>query len=276
MTTPRFLIAKYAPDLKRMEPRNFGVIVWNEGTMATRWIEDRAHGLRRLNINDLHAYRQWIQFWNLQCGKESLRTRTGQVVPRTSEGFVDAIRGTGSGHYLLFDGGRMLDPVESIHTKDLADELFEELVTEEPDEEDVKEVAEAELLRRAAPKIIKRAGLLDRTGFRNGFDWICPVGDTLQPFHFDQGIYTDKPQAVIQKVLLRKHATIYNAAFMFDGMQSAGFLDKHNCAALVYATDEDLRDSQVYQSYKLLQGRSRVANAAEPESAEKILQSLAL
>ena len=34
MATPRFLIAKYAPDLRRMEPRNIGVIVWNEGTTA--------------------------------------------------------------------------------------------------------------------------------------------------------------------------------------------------------------------------------------------------
>lgn len=276
MNTPRFLIAKYAPDLKRMEPRNFGVIVWNDGVVVPKWVEDRAHGLRRLNIGDTHAYKQWIQYWNLQCAKTNVKTRTGKSVSRTSSEFVDILRQTGSGHFLLFDGGRMLDRVPKEQTRDLADELFSELVAEEPKEEEIKEIAESELLRKHAQRVLRRSGLAEREGFRsNGYDLVCPVGDTMQPFHFDYAIHTDKPLAVIQRVHLRKQPTVNNAAFMFEKMQAA-YLLRENCAALVYVTPDDMANDHVKQAYRLLESQGRVVNSADEENASNALRSLAI
>lgn len=42
MNTPRYLIAKYIPDLRRMEPRNIGVIVWSPQGVAARFAAEKA------------------------------------------------------------------------------------------------------------------------------------------------------------------------------------------------------------------------------------------
>jgi hypothetical protein len=34
MKTPRYLIANYIPDLRRMEPRNIGVVLWALGAVV--------------------------------------------------------------------------------------------------------------------------------------------------------------------------------------------------------------------------------------------------
>ena len=42
MSTPRYLIAKYIPDLQRVEPQNIGVIVWAPGVAAARFAAEKA------------------------------------------------------------------------------------------------------------------------------------------------------------------------------------------------------------------------------------------
>ena len=38
MNTPKYLIAKYIPDLNRMEPRNIGIVVWSPEGIEARFL----------------------------------------------------------------------------------------------------------------------------------------------------------------------------------------------------------------------------------------------
>ncbi|MDZ4687860.1 MAG: hypothetical protein SH850_22535 [Planctomycetaceae bacterium] len=275
MTTPRFLIAKYAPDLRRMEPRNFGVLVWNEGIIKSKFVQDRANGLRRLHLNDPDAYRQWLTFWDMQCQRPTIKRDDGTLATRESPEFVDALMSTASGHFMLSEGGRMMDRVPKEETGDLLNELYSTLVFDSDGADEPVEYSEAELLSRAMPKILKRSGITERPGYRDGYDWICPVGDTMQPFHFDHGIHTDAPKAVIQKVHLLRQATVHHAAFMFEAMQRT-YLAHDQCASLVYATPSDLKNDDARAAYRLLKSLGRVVNVADEGASTESLKTFAL
>lgn len=277
MTTPRFLIAKYAPDLARMEPRNFGVFVWNDGIVKMKCIRDQSQGLRRLHLNDRDTYRQWLKFWDIQCERPTIKRRDGTVVDRASPDFVDAFRATASGHYLLSEGGQLMNKVPPDETAELLEELFDTLVTDaEEADESPKVHTEAELLSRAVPKVLKRSGIVDRPGFReSGYDWLCAVGDTMQTFHFDYGVHITQPECVLQKVQLNRQATVHHAAFMFEAMQHK-YLNENECVSLVYATPSDLRDDSVSQAYRLLKSCGTVINVADEGAAAETLKTFSL
>ncbi len=66
-SAPRFLIAKYAPDLRLMEPRNIGIILWSSGVVAARFIGESDAGpvtpptfIARKNKQ---VYVQWLRHW---------------------------------------------------------------------------------------------------------------------------------------------------------------------------------------------------------------------
>ena len=275
MNTPRFLVAKYAPDVRRMEPRNFGLIVWNNGQIEHKFIEDVTAGLRRLHVVDLHAYRQWIVSWKLQCLKSQLRGKHGEPVLRQSPDFLDALRLRTSDNFMLFDGGRVTDCVDTIETKSLLSELFAELVGEEPTDDEKRQHTEADSLRIESAKVLKNSGIRERQGWRNNYDMTCPVGSTIQPFHFDHAIHTDRPLALIQKVPLLNHGVVYKTAFQFEKMREANRVKREDCAALVYLDKSQMNDMAL-ESYKLLQNDSIVVNVADPENAAAQLRSLGL
>ena len=45
---------------------------------------------------------------------------------------------------------------------------------------------------------------------------------------------------------------------------------------MVFATDDDLRDADVREAYRLLQATGRIVNVANEDEAENSLRSLAL
>ena len=283
VTTPHFLIAKYAPDVRRMEPRNCGIIVWNHGAPATKFIPDNANGLRRLHLNNKQTYEQWIAAWSKDCQQKALRRKNGKLVSRESPEFLDALRETGKGNFLLVTGGQLMDLVDPSETGMVAADLFEELVfsghSEESLTEDVPhghDHTEAQLLYNTGRRVIRQAGLHQREGFTSsGYDCPIMIGNTQQFFHFDCGIHIQKPLAVIQRVSLRKQVSVFDAVFKFREMQKE-YLKPNDCAAMVFATDDDLRDADVREAYRLLQATGRIVNVANEDEAENSLRSLAL
>ena len=275
MNTPRFLVAKYVPDARRMEPRNMGMIVWNNGEVACRFIEDASAGLRRLHVMDMHAYRQWIVSWKLQCAKKVLRLKDGTQTLRTAPEFVDALRLYSSENFLLFDGGVINENVRPEHTRDLLNELFVELVAEEPKEEEVR-MHTADDLRKDAAKALKRSGLMERDDWKDNIHWTCPVGDTVQPFKFDHVIYGTHPRAIIQRVPLLNHGEVYRTVFQFEKMQEAKYVNHNSCAALVHFDQERRNNALAIESYKLLSQDGIVINVADPETAAAQLHALGL
>src|SRR5262249_40338444 len=115
MIMPRFLIAKYAADLRRMEPRNFGVIVWSPHGVSAKFIGEQTDGKVRaaasiVRPDDRRAYKQWIAYWRAMIVKDAIMTRHG-LVHRSSPEFPDVLRSKAKPQFLLVDGGTLLDEV---------------------------------------------------------------------------------------------------------------------------------------------------------------------
>src|SRR5262245_8525849 len=128
MNAPRFLIAKYIPDLRRNEPRNIGVVVWSQGLVGMRFLDSPKF------VENSRTYKEWVQFWTTKLSKDALPGRRGnEPTPKTSPDYLDVFRETGKENYVLVDGGFLLEQVEAADLPDLTDHLFETLVLEGPE-----------------------------------------------------------------------------------------------------------------------------------------------
>jgi|GEM_PF-4120096 len=280
MNAAQFAIAKFIPDIKRMEPRNFGVVVWNQGDCASRFLgDDKSSDLKflsSLGIPDKIAYFEWISYWRTLMSRPEMRLKTGEVVPRTESAFMDALCGTSLENFLLTSTGFLAQRMAKSKTNEIAQSLFDELVlTRGLEHKPAKDRDSSEALRKESNKALDSSGLSSVPGFRRAYDWLCPVGDTLQHFKFHFAIHKTKPEAVIQKVNLHRQSTVNDAAFMFNAMQSKYF-GKDRCATLIFAEEADLKNDSVYQSFKLMSSISSVINVADHDAAVNQLSSLPL
>jgi len=282
MSTPQFAIAKFIPDMKRMEPRNFGVVVWNSGDCIGRFVGDDkardARALAGLRIPDRTVYLQWIDYWRAQMGRPAIRLKTGVVVPRTEADFLSALCDTSLENFRLNSAGLLSEHVPASQTGAIAQSLYDELVVapRSHDRSKEKEIDISETLRKETNKAIEASGLSEVPGFRRSYDWLCPVGDTLQHFKFHYAVHNTRPEAVLQKVNLHRQSSVNDAAFMFQAMQQQKYFGKDRCAAVVYADDADLKENDVYQSFKLMGGLSRLINVADESHAIREFGAMAI
>lgn len=132
MISAQFAIAKFIPDMMRMEPRNFGVVVWNRGECVGRFIgDDKANdgrSLSSLGVQDKHTYLQWLDYWRTLMGQASIRTKTGEEIPRTEPEFLDALCGTSRDNFRLNSAGFLSEVTPKSRTTDVVQSLFENLV----------------------------------------------------------------------------------------------------------------------------------------------------
>ena len=130
MTTPRFLIAKYAPDLQRMEPRNIGLVLWNKGRIAARFLSMNE---ARFVVTEPDVYQRWIEFWSELISKDVIQAPGQKAVAKNDEQCLDAILSTQDGNYILVDAGFVPTLVPVRDTQKAADYLFGRLVAQPVD-----------------------------------------------------------------------------------------------------------------------------------------------
>src|ERR1700683_4912459 len=111
---PNYLVAKYISDLHRMEPKNIGVIVWTRSTVSARFVAERPNKPGEIDgrsippfVTSTAAYKQWVDFWRGELGAKPLRA--GQILQR----WLDKLKGTSRGNFLLADGGTIFAEVRS-------------------------------------------------------------------------------------------------------------------------------------------------------------------
>jgi hypothetical protein len=208
MSTARFLVAKYAPDVARLEPRNIGIILWVDGLVGSRFVGSDDVDF----IDDPDTYERWVNFWQGQCTKDSIDLRGKPPVTRSSVGFLDALRMTQKGNYLLYDAGRLHKDVAPSEIEDATAFLFRELVSggrhpkEAKDDEFTSEVNE----------------LLDEAGYTSQPDWKgaaevpCVIEGVEQPFKFNFVLGNGKPRIVGQRVPVNRPQSVNSAAFMLE------------------------------------------------------------
>jgi hypothetical protein len=117
------LIAKYAADLERMEPRNIGVIFWLDGQVRSRFAP-----VETLNGDaDEENFTRWIAYWERLLASGKLQIRNRRAVSIKSPRFLKEFQLTQKGNYLLELGGEIVDAVKDID--EAADFLFQRLVS---------------------------------------------------------------------------------------------------------------------------------------------------
>jgi len=287
MSTARYLVAKYAPDLWRMEPRNIGVIVWSPSKTIARFVAERtANGEldgRRIprEVNNPNAYIQWVQYWRELCRQPELNPLSGgPSVPRTSPEFIEALKLTGRGNYLLEEGGVVLDEVNLDNLPDLAEYLFQMLVESKGR---VGQVVPSRL-ERQCEEYIRLAHLDADPNFKRDLPLVCPMPDMSginDPLIFSYGYQNGTLQRVYQRVELPSQAdlvmrNVHNAVWMVKAAVQAQQIEPAQAVALVYLTKQKRTDPTVEQLLGVLNAVvPKVIDVAEQVTALREFQELA-
>ena len=283
MTTPRYLIAKHIPDLGRMEPRNVGVVVWSPDGVEARFVAEKADRpgevvLRHVPsfVADRHAYRQWVAFWRAELAKPGIVPLRGRdAIAPASPGYLDALMETGRGHFVLADGGFLLDPVERGSLPRLADQLFASLVgtgQERPRDPTLDQLCDA---------LIQEAGLAGDANFRTKHVVTCPVAPgTEERYEFSHAYQNGSLQRLYQRVpfppkksALRK--TVHDAAWMFDKVVRAGLIVQADGVALVSTTPEQRAEPDIERLLRVIGSVARVVDMNDRAQARLEFRSLA-
>lgn len=234
---PLFAIAKYVPDIHRMEPRNIGVIVWADGMVASRFLGETRNGNVNpppmVSKNNRHAYRQWITYWKYQLDLLQIRRDNGEVVPRDSPEFLDALKEKSKEHFRLVSAGRLLEGIQASEIGDFTNEMFGRLVESEPT---IGAKAEAAALMSACTSMMDASGIRRRPDYRSGFLLSRRVHGVFRPFPIDYALGPmGSPLSILQRVLLTRHQSVDSNAFMFDALMNdeERRIPKENCVAMV-------------------------------------------
>jgi hypothetical protein len=269
--SPQFLVAKYVPDIQRLEPRNIGIIVWGGGFTAARFLGEKDGKLRvpLMIEKDSHdAYRQWVQYWRYQLLAKSIRTDAGVVVEKGSDQFLGALQEKSKDFFRLVNGGGLMDRIPVAALDDFASELFQKLV--EPPRSASNSKSEAVELQAATKRLFAESGI---SGLQHDLPVPRHVHGVLRQFSVDVAIGPIAyPKAVFKKVLLTKNQSIDSSAFMFESLvnDSAHPIPKENCAALVngsHAVDEEARSGVA-----MLKEIATVIDVSEKWAKDRILE----
>lgn len=111
MNPPKYLIAKYIPDLARMEPRNVGIILWSPDGVEARFLAEKISQPGLIDgrsipsfVGSANAFRQWIEFWRAELKKPEVEMADGNRVPQSSPHFLSALQTWNRGNFVLADG----------------------------------------------------------------------------------------------------------------------------------------------------------------------------
>lgn len=285
MSTARYLVAKYVPDMWRMEPRNIGVIVWTSNGVNARFLAEYPERLgivdgRRIPtyVNNPSAFRQWVAYWRSTIERSRLEPPNGGTpIPREAPEYLDALRMTARGNFLLADGGMTLDEVDQHEIIDLVNQLYTMLV--DVNVGVVEEYQDANL-ESLCDEAIHQAGLQSDPAFRRSYQVHCPIAEsTDEVFTFSYAYANGTVRKLYQRVTLPKQAALLRraidaSAWMFKNVVDHEIVDHDQTLALVRVTDEQRSDRSVIDSLEVLRSVTTVLDVGDRMAAVKEFQSL--
>ena len=286
MTAPRFLLAKYIPDLRRGEPRNIGVVVWTPERVVTRFLAERENLPGDVDgrsvpgfIESVNAYKQWVGYWTKAAAAPRFQPPTGGVeVARSDEAFLQALQQSSRGNFALTEAGYSIDTIPSDDLNDFAAHLYETLVAssapEEPRDVTLDEVCD---------ELIQETKLRQNPGFHTPYSVNCKIDATTdESFEFSYAFTNGSLQRLYQRVPIPRRKggkalkkTVDASAWMFDRVCRAQFIKKEQGVALVYVSPDQMNDPEVNRSLHVLNSVARVVNLSEREHASDEFKALA-
>jgi hypothetical protein len=260
----QYLVAKYIPDLDRMEPRNIGVVFWANGAVKTRFADPELVGL---SVDDAN-YERWIEYWRRLAGQKSIQIENRRPASVKTSRFISEFQRAQRGNYMLETGGELVDDVKDLD--EAADFLFSRLVSSAQP----REARRADQLRIAADSVLSEIGLIGRKDFVQNYPVALPFGEVEKQLHFHYGL-GDKgaqPKALLLRVNIGSETSVSSAMGKFGSVDRVKICPKDRCLAL-YEPAEDDENSGAY-SVDFLNMWSVPVDVSAPDARQKIAHYL--
>ena len=241
--TARFLIAKYVPDTKRMEPRNIGVIVWNNGRAHARFFGEGLPIPKSVGLNDKITYNKWVASWRSQIAKPVLEYGRGKTANKATPEFLDALREWSRANYLLVDGGFVAESIANTEIENLTEYLFTQLVSRK--EVAVEKEGELRRLRSRVGELLAVTRLRERPNFvAHELTWYKTHG-VARYFYSDYSYGpTGKPHSIYNMMPLTNETVFDARAFHLDSFKRSCRVPQNRIAAFVSVPTDPTEEQQ--------------------------------
>ncbi len=268
MNTTKYLLAKYIPDLHRFEPRNIGVIVWSPLGIEARFLAEYPNRPGEVDgrsipgfVTSASAYKQWVRYWRDAISGTSIRPLGGgDVVSSSSPGFIEALQQTARGNFVVVDAGSVLDDISEEELPTVADQLFAQLI-EVNTAEEPRDIGFDEL----CDSLMVRAQLKHHRNFHDRYPVRCTVRGVDEEFLFSHAIANGTLERAYQRFPIPKRKTQLQknrdaTAWMLESLLNTNVITADKTVLLVDATPEQISQTEVDKSIRLLGTMSRVVN----------------
>jgi hypothetical protein len=281
--TPIYLLAKYIPDLERFEPLNVGVIVWSPEGVEGRFVAEKAGQPGEVDgrsvpgfITSLSAYKQWVKYWRTALEQvEYAPPSGGAKVSRGVPGFMEALKASGRGNFLLAEGGVLLDDVPAEELPHVVGQLFDRLV-----ESGLPEEPRDLTLEEVCGELLEKSKLVQHPHFRARYPVKCPLNGVEEEYVFTYGLGNGKPERLLQRFPMPKRKAdmrknTHDTAWAFEKVEQAGIVTPAQTAALVFLSDEQLAEPEVSRAVRVLGSVTNVFNLNDQAKTLAMFNELA-
>lgn len=254
-----FLVAKYLPDLERMEPQNIGVILWSGGRVATRFASSDSLG----SGVDEENYARWIEYWERLASGSRIQLGSRSAVTVKTIRFLRELQRAQRGNYVLEEGGGILDPIDNI--EQAAEFLFARLVTNRSGSVDKRPVVDN--LKNDCEAVLREAGLASSEHFVSNVAVPLQYGSVSKELRFHYAMATNgHPKALFLRVRIDHEPSLTSAVGKFaSASKNLKYPKKHLVALYVDPEIDEHRDSVVF-----LKEWSEAVNIASSNAAGKL------
>ena len=257
MTTPTFLVAKYVPNLSRMEPRNIGVILWANGKIRARFLSQTEATF----VDDKDAFQSWVSLWSGLVSASSIQPRSGKAVPvpvSDSEA-MKALLTHQEAEFLLVDAGELLENIRAGEHQAALDYLYSDLVANRTAPVDDRN------FERHCDRIIALANLDSREDFHRKYGLTCEVFGVERHFQISYGLGNGHPDALLQRVIISSARSVDSTALMLHAFTERQIVSRDRTAALISPPPSPSpRESEAIQ---FLRRVTRVIDVSDVEKA---------
>ncbi|MCP9827137.1 hypothetical protein KBZ19_01355 [Synechococcus sp. L2F] len=268
MTTTKYLLAKYIPDLQRFEPRNVGIIVWSPLGIEARFLAEYPDRLGEVDgrsipgfVTSASAYRQWIRYWRDAIAGSSIRSLVGgNVVSPSFPGFIETLQQTARGNFAVVDAGSVLDEISEEELPALAEQLFAQLI-EANTAEEPRNIG----FDKLCDSLMIQAQLKHHRNFHDRYPVSCSFRGVDEEFFFSHAIANGTLERAYQRFPIPKQKSQLQknrdaTAWMLERLLNANVITSDRTVLLVDATPDQLSQAEVDKSIRLLGSMSRVVN----------------
>ncbi len=275
--TPRFLVAKYAPDLSRMEPRNIGVILWVRGAIHTQFL-DESSAAAFINKDELSNYTRWVTFWNDRVSGQSVSPSRGRPVLKENPESLNALLTTQKGNYILDDAGEMIQSLRKKQGPDAVQFLFHELVSRVPLPKE-KRLAQSRTLIAKCESLFDKAGILGSDEFKRNQRVECSVFGVPRHLPCDYYYGNGTPDAIFQRAILGSEDNVLSAATTIHSLTTeSGILEASKCRFLIQNTDIEgasgKEKDRLKERFECLSKVCQVISVDSPDAVHQVLSVL--